>query len=65
MLFQWPFQCFEAILRQTGVIVESSIGQNWNPQFKAFNLKSFFRLRSSAFSLALFTSLLETALLGL
>jgi hypothetical protein len=49
LLFQWPFQCFEAILRENGVIIESSFGRSCNPQFKAFNLKSSFRFKSSAF----------------
>jgi hypothetical protein len=65
MLFQSPFQCFEAILREYGVIIESSFGQSWNPQFKAFNLKSFLLLKSFAFSLTRFTSLLQSTFLGL
>jgi hypothetical protein len=65
VLFQWPFQCFEAILRENGVIIESSFGRSCNPQFQSFNLKSSFRFKSSAFSLAFFTSLLKSTFIGL
>jgi hypothetical protein len=64
MLFQWPFQCFEVLLRETLVIIESPFGRSCNPQFQAFNLKSSLLLKSSAFSLALFTSLLKSTFLG-
>jgi hypothetical protein len=64
ILFQWPFQWFEAILMENGVIIESSFGRSCNPQFKTFNLKSSSLLKSSAFSLALFTSLFKSIFLG-
>jgi hypothetical protein len=65
MPFQWHLQYFEAILRENSIIIESSFGRSCNPQFKAFNLKFSFLLKSSTFSLAFFTSFLKSTFLGM
>jgi hypothetical protein len=49
VLFQWPFQCFEGIVKENGVIIESSFDRQCNPQFKALNLKSFFPIQKLGF----------------
>jgi hypothetical protein len=51
VLFQCSLQCFEGILRENGVIIESSFNRSCNPQFKAFNL-NLFPIKSSTFWLA-------------
>jgi hypothetical protein len=59
MLFHWPFQCFEAILRENGVIIENCFGRNCNPQFKAFQSKIFFPIKKFGFFTRLLHFILE------
>jgi hypothetical protein len=62
---QWPLQCFEGILRENDVIIESSFARNCNPQFKAFNLKSSFPLKKFGFFTRFLHFILEKYFFGL